>query len=135
MARTFEIEVPREFLNWVNGLQSGMSPTRQEAMMMDQALDFMLTETQRRIHVLTGDLKYTGRIVEAQIDGDMVMGGIEYGGMIGPTRGRMVDYAEFEFGRGGTHDAITPALAATETVFVEAFIDMATAMLERAIGG
>lgn len=135
MARTFEIEVPREFLHWATGLGAAMYPTAEEALMMDQAMDFMFTETQARVHVVTGDLKFTGRIVPARVDGDLIEGGIQYGGMVGPVRGKVVGYAEKEFGRGGSHDAITPAMSAAEMVFTEAFVDMVTSMLDRAVGG
>jgi hypothetical protein len=56
--------------------------------------------TQRHVHVLDGPLKASGRYDTQRLGRDQLEGAITYGGT--PD----VDYAVYEFARGGNHDAL-----------------------------
>jgi len=53
------------------------------------------------VHVITGQLQASGVVVPMRFDGQNIEGGLEYGN-------DFVDYAPFEFARGGEHDWLTP---------------------------
>lgn len=57
--------------------------------------------TQRRVHVLDGPLKASGRYEANRRGRDELEGTVTYGGT--PD----CDYAVYEFARGGNHDALT----------------------------
>jgi hypothetical protein len=72
--------------------------------------------TQSYAHVDTGDMKSSGRHA-AFIEDMTIVGEISYNGFVD---GRVVDYTQYEVGRGGSHDFFTQALNATDEMFRDA---------------
>ena len=81
-----------------------------------QAAEMMFSMTQTYVHVLSGDLISTGEVIFEQGDG-LFQATISYGGKPGAATGRMVDYAEYEIARGGSHDFLGRAMDDVEAVF------------------
>lgn len=82
-----------------------------------QATEAMFDASQEVVHVITGNLKASGRI-EVTPELGAVVGEVAYGGEVGIDR--FVDYAEYEAARGGEHDYLLRAFLETEDQFMEA---------------
>lgn len=80
--------------------------------------------TQRRTHVLDGFLKASGRYEVNRAGRDQLEGVITYGGT--PT----VDYAVYEFARGGNHDALTRGYEDSYERLRQAVIDTVDAEID-----
>lgn len=125
------VQVPQEFRRWVEGLTGGIPVTAEAALLWTAVGETMFIKTQEFVHVLSGDLKASGRLVETQVDGHLATFEIEYGGTATGTH--TVDYAPYEIARGGTHDFPARAARATEEMFEGAVSDMLLKMIEDAV--
>lgn len=128
---SFRIEVSQEMHRWVAALG--------DFQLDDAALtewhaanDKFFDRTQRYVHVLSGDLKTSGRM-SSDVDGKRLVGSTEYGGTTG-TEGQ-VDYAIYEIARGGSHDFIGRALASATDDFQEGLKKAITAQMKKNLGG
>lgn len=127
------VKIPDEFKKWRTGLDH-FTLADADTVLWDQANDYAFSETQRRVHVLSGDLKRSGRQDKAQIDGLTLIGGFTYGGVPGQFH-KIVNYAEYELARGGTHDFITPSVVAFRRRYEEAILEIAIRAVKRSVGG
>lgn len=97
--------VPDErYLKWIRGFDVLASEGigQEQVDMWEAAVEMFYVQTQRFAHVLSGDMKRSGRM-EARKDGPLrVVGTVRYGGVNG-TKGP-VDYVAYEVRRGGSHD-------------------------------
>ena len=100
----------------------------------EDALDRTYEHTQSIVHVITGALKASGKKYLTFTADNEVRWAIVYGGPDSPkvqgrdprgrfTAAKQVDYAFYEFRRGGTHDFMTPAVVANIDRFPEAMED------------
>jgi hypothetical protein len=111
--------------NWVKASKRfGPSIFAGDPADIEQAAGATFAHTQNDVHVITGSLKGSGRVeIRKMKTGTKVE--ILYGGY-SPGPNNPVTYAGFEFGRGGSHDFMTPAVVATQHLYPEG---MAKAML------
>ncbi|MFE2751566.1 hypothetical protein ACFXGA_06135 [Actinosynnema sp. NPDC059335] len=84
---------------WVNGLEKLGTPTQDARETWDRVTQQFFDRTQEHTHIITGRLIASGRYA-TQRRGDTIEGRITYGGT------EEVFYAAYEFGRGGSHDAL-----------------------------
>lgn len=124
---TIQIVGTEGIVKWARAFAGGVDVTEDEEMLFEQAVDYLFNQTQNRVHVLSGDLKASGR-ERVWREGPAVFGEIEYGG-------GEVDYAWFEMRRGGSHDFMSPAVVATERLFGAALEEAVDSMMRRALGG
>lgn len=102
MANRFRFDVDID--HWVNGaagFEVAWKARAKPKIERTMARAFEIADNQ--VHVITGFLKSTGSY-EVRDEGDSIIGEILYG----------ADYAIYEFGRGGEHDALTPAIIEVE---------------------
>lgn len=83
-----------------------------------QATDFFFDRTQAAVHILSGDLKTSGRSDVHREGPATVVGEVVYGGVMGSEG--FVDYAEYEARRGGDHDWMAVAWEQSEREFSDA---------------
>lgn len=108
-----EILVPAEFQAWTRGFGALPSDAAREAEAeWGLATDLFFDRTQAAVHVITGDLKRTGR-QGVRVEDDTVVGSVTYGD-------ETVDYAVHEFARGGPHDALAVGWEAAAETFERA---------------
>lgn len=90
---------------WTDALRAISGPGVETVAELESIMDTAFEETQALVHIITGSLKGSGRTSfhthESQWDGEISYGGPSPGFPHDP-----VDYAEKEFGRGGSHDAM-----------------------------
>jgi hypothetical protein len=111
---SFKIITPRNFVSWSLGARSIAGGfLGAGAPLWHLANEHIFAETQRYVHVITGDLKESGR-EEVHLEGLRVVATVSYGG-------GDVDYAEYEFARGGTHDALARGWEASQGTFQDTF--------------
>lgn len=91
---------------WIRGLDQLGEPDEAAEEVWRQVTDVMFDRSQARVHILTGDLKASGRS-ETRREGDRIVGEIEYD----------ADHAIYEFRRGGKHDALGLAFKETYEMF------------------
>lgn len=89
--------------------------------------------TQSYVHVISSDLKGSGRM-ETSISGAQIDAEITYGGTMG-SRGRLVDYAQHELARGGSHDYIRRGYLKSEKILQDGIGKSLMAMMNDAFGG
>ncbi len=124
--RDFRIEVDPLMGAWVRALSS--FEVDDVAVREWQAVnDVYFSRTQQYAHVLSGDMKRSGR-QETRTAGRQIITETVYGGVSG-SQGRPVDYAIYEIRRGGSHDFIGRALNATATTFQQGLQDAVTAQM------
>lgn len=82
--------------------------TYSDILRFESVLASQYTSTQRRVHVVTGSLKLSGK-VESDATDNKWEGSISYGGVSAGIN-NPVDYAEFERERDGSHDFLDPAV-------------------------
>lgn len=90
----------QEVLNELDRLQH---PDFEAIAELEQVLSEVFTLTQAEVHVITGSLRGSGS-TSSGFDGQTWTGGVSYGG---PSPGfpfDPVEYAFYEWRRGGTHD-------------------------------
>lgn len=89
---------------WIAGAKgfSGQYP-KELAKEFDDSVLRLFDRTQRRVHVWTGELKASGRVVPAKMSGESVNVGVEY----------TSDHGMWEMLRGGEHDFLTEPLNET----------------------
>lgn len=97
--------VPDErFIRWQRGFDlladKGVGP--EQVRQWQAAVEVFYTATQRHAHVLSGDMKRSGRMEVRQDGGLEIVGSVRYGGTVGA--GGNVDYVIYELRRGGSHD-------------------------------
>lgn len=90
----------------------------------DTAMERFYDRSQQFVHVDSVNLKRSGRHTPAVRVVHRVMADLVYGGTHG------VDYAIYEFGRGGVHDAPQRAMNATAANFARTVGDMAMGAAE-----
>jgi len=95
---------------WIDGLDKFGVPTPEMERRWRQATDVFFDRTQQYVHVVSAELKASGRM-DTFSDQRNIVGQVSYGGTAA------CDYAVYEFARGGDHDALTRGFAAAERVF------------------
>jgi hypothetical protein len=115
MATRLELVVPTDLDIW----QAGFTLLPEElvlaaAAQWEIATDLFFDNTQQVVHVITGDLKASGRS-SVSVDGQTVVGEIVYGDVDG-LHG-FVDYAQFEEDRGGDHAYLARGWEASQSKF------------------
>lgn len=113
MIRNVSVTVSDDLAKWVNGLSDFEigDPALEQ---WQQVADVFFERTQRFVHIISGDLKTSGK-EEVSVDRKTVNADTTYGGVFG-TRGP-VDYAVYELANGGAHDFFTRALTSTASEF------------------
>jgi hypothetical protein len=121
----FDVDGLDEILDGFKELSQGASrPMREEWAKSSGGFHDKAQET---VHVITGALKATGR-VEFEAEPEQCSVELSYGGPIPAElltdemlelRGDRVDYAQFEQDRGGSHDWLNIAFAATSMDFTD----------------
>lgn len=116
---SIEVTVSAEWDRWVAGL-SDVGPQVEESAerTFEQAGDVFFSRTQSNVHVITGDLLSSGRVVTERTR-DGVQTEVRYGGVPGAS-GRIVDYAVHEENRGGSHAFMARSWEQTEKMFARA---------------
>lgn len=89
----------------------------------EQATERFYDRSQQYVHVDTVALKRSGRHDTTRVV-HRVIGEVVYGGRFG------VDYALFEFARGGQHDALGRGFSATAATYAKTVGDMTMAAAE-----
>ncbi|HEV2927248.1 MAG TPA: hypothetical protein VGW74_01035 [Propionibacteriaceae bacterium] len=89
----------------------------------EQATERFYDHTQRFVHVDTVALKRSGRFEVSRV-AHRAIGEVIYGGRFG------VDYALFEMGRGGSHDALQLGMNVSAATYQATVGDMVMAALE-----
>lgn len=119
MGASLKVVVDPKFVQWRQSF--GQLPVRATAQtrMWQIAGDVMFDKSQQKVHVLSGDLKSSGRPAETKVEGLTVVAEIAY----------EAEHALFEFSRGGDHDALTRAFEETLKVFEKTLL----AMMENAM--
>lgn len=109
MAR-FQIQGLDTFYRWEQAAKRASRPDvlRPE---WEQANEIFFDRTQQYVHVITGDLKSSGR-QRVVIEGGRLVGYVQYGD-------GTVDYAQAELDRGGDHDFLGRGWEATQ-VYISA---------------
>ena len=111
------ITVPLEFDRWIDGLED-FDPTPEIIDEWDGAMDRLYGVSQETVHVITNDLRSSGRYTPPEDDGNgRVSSELIYGG------DGKCDYAIYEHQRGAPHDWITQAFARTRPGFEQALAD------------
>lgn len=114
MSDEFRIETPTSFRQWSLGARALAGGFRGAGgPLWAAANDTFFGYTQEFVHVLSGDLKATGR-QEIHLEGSRVVATVEYGS-------DEVDYAQFEIDRGGEHDFMGRAWLSSQPVFEAVF--------------
>lgn len=98
---------------WIDGLANMGTPGDDAVAEWREATEVFYDRTQAATHVLSGDLKASGRY-DVRTEGRQIVGTVTYGGT------ELVDYAQWEFMRGGNHDALTVGFAQARDEFIEA---------------
>lgn len=88
---------------------------------LEAVLDLAFTATQAVVHIQTGSLKSSGK-TESDLHGEVWEGAIEYGGSSNGFPNDPVEYAIYEWERGGTHDFMRPA-ELFDDAYAEAIIE------------
>ncbi len=103
---------------WINGLDktSAGRPSDRALELWGEATRTMYDHSQDMVHVITGDLFLSGDY-DAERRGRSLIGTVSYGGPEAP-------YAEYEFARGGDHDALTRAYVATHPTFERTLVEI-----------
>jgi hypothetical protein len=96
---------------WIAGFEATAKsrPSEEALLRWGQATEEMYDRSQEYVHIITGDLFLSGERDTAK-SGWRLVGTVSYGGPEAP-------YAEYEFGRGGDHDALLRAYVATHDTF------------------
>lgn len=117
-SKTVQIVVPDQYERWIAGFQT-MPVVMARAIESQWAIatDLLLDRSQDAIHVISGDLKTSGR-ADSRLEGTTVVGEVTYGGVMG-TEG-MVDYAMEEEDRGGEHAYLALGWSQAESAFSKA---------------
>lgn len=87
-----------------------------------QAGEMFFAETQRVVHVYPingGSLKASGAVNFLSAGDEVLVAEVSYGGPTSGPRG-YVDYAVYEFGRGGDHDALARGFESSQAFFLGA---------------
>lgn len=83
-------------------------PSLADGLRFDSILQAVYAQTQLIVHVITHSLKSSGRVNSTnrnnKLDGEVRYGGPSPGSVYDPVK-----YAEYEQGKGGTHDFMEPA--------------------------
>jgi hypothetical protein len=111
----FKIIVPKQWQRWSLGaraMKGGfLGPGNRQ--FWELANEFFYAETQRLVHVISGDLKASGR-EEVHLEGVRVVGAVAYGD-------EQVVYAQYEIDRGGDHDFMGRAWEQSQATFQAVF--------------
>jgi|SRR5690606_35238765 len=102
---------------WISGMDRlGERVGEHQVAEWRYATERFYDRTQQYVHVLDGNLKTSGRcaVDPHRLD---IEGSVTYGGT--PE----CDYAIYEFGRGGNHDALTRGFVANVETFEQAIVD------------
>lgn len=107
------------YAGWLRGLDRLPEEAAREAETEWQvSTELLFDRSQQYAHILSGDMKATGRY-DVQADGLTVVGEVVYGGAVAGTD-TVVDYAWYEHQRGGDHayllrafEAVQPLMRAT----------------------
>ena len=113
MADQFVFLGSDDFERWARGARS--TNYRSALSQWEEANDYFFDRTQELVHVITGALKRSGG-KDVWIEGGRVVAEVGYGD-------EGVVYADFEFDRGGPHDALGLGWEASQEKFMEVFGD------------
>lgn len=110
------VTVSREFDVWLASFARAADISVEAKVEWQQAMDILYGRSQELVHVVSGNLKASGR-TDVVTEGLNVVGSLVYGD-------ETVDYALAEISRGGSHDYLTPAMTATQGMFEMAMIEV-----------
>lgn len=105
---------------WLDALDAHIGPGSETVLALGAVLAAQFEQTQQYVHVVTGSLKASGRSKQ-RTNEDSWTGEIRYGGSAPGYPHPVVRYAEEEFTRGASHDAMRD-------------IDLYSDLYERALG-
>lgn len=88
---------------WLGELERVAAPHFRTVTELEHVLSAMFNQTQQDVHVITGSLRGSGR-PSSEFDGEVWSGTISYGGPSPGFPNDPVEYAQYEWGRGGDHD-------------------------------
>jgi hypothetical protein len=109
---------------WIDGLDKFADPDAEDVAMWRAATDVFFAKTQDLVHIDSGDLKKSGR-TDTREQGNRIVGEVEYGGT--PE----VNYAVYEFRRGGAHDALLRGYLASQRHFQATLAEMLVKKVDR----
>jgi hypothetical protein len=107
LTASVQVIVPREIAVWERGFRYLAGEVAARGVPTWQAATEVFFEaTQRYVHVITGQLKASGRMA-VRAEGDQIVGEVAY----------EAHYAVYEFRRGGAHDALTRGWETAEATY------------------
>jgi hypothetical protein len=95
---------------WIDGLDKFDEPDEEDLKRWNGATRFFFDKTQTAVHIDSRALQKSGRWSSSRV-GHTLIGEVEYGGT--PA----VDYAIYEFRRGGEHDALNRGFVMAKRTF------------------
>jgi hypothetical protein len=113
MADTLKVVVPTRFQAWERGAKSLARGFARRSFEWNLANEHFFGETQRFVHVVSGDLKRSGQ-ERVELEHGSLVAIVEYGS-------DTVDYAQQELDRGGEHDFFALAWESSQSVFEAVF--------------
>jgi hypothetical protein len=114
MGNQMRIVVPEKFQRWTLGARTLAGGFRGVGgPLWHLANEQFFSYTQEYVHVVSGDLKRSGR-EEVGLEGARVVATVEYGN-------EEVPYAQIEIDRGGDHDFMGRAWEASQPIFEDIF--------------
>lgn len=99
------VKITAHMDDWFEACDALTGPGVETVAALDAVIDAAFAETQTLVHVITGSLKGSGRTFSDVSEGEW-SGGISYGGPSPGFPNNPVNYAKYEFGRGGEHNAL-----------------------------
>lgn len=136
MANSVRFVSDGNFQHWLSSFKDlsrvKVSPAAEKEWRLANEVFFQFTQSY--VHVLSSDLKGSGRM-ETSINGAQIDADITYGGTIGNATGRRVDYAQHELARGGSHDFIRRGYLKSEKILQDGIGKSLMAMMDEAFGG
>lgn len=117
---TVRFQVPAEFKGWQMKFQGLVSELKAQDELWTAAGEVYFAHTQRLSHVISGDMRASGRL-ESETGDAEVAAIVTYGN-------ETVDYAGYEQARGGSHDYLGRAWEASEATLRDAISQMWSAV-------
>lgn len=125
MKGQFSITADPTLKRWIGGL-GGLTVNGAAVDAWRAAGDIYFSSTQELVHVLSGDLRRSGRST-IDFDKTTITNTITYGGAFGA--GGQVNYALYEIRRGGSHDFVGRALTASAARMTSQLVNSVQNML------
>lgn len=107
-----EFVEPPNWGSWVRGFKDLGRKAAAADTARTMALNLFFARTQQYVHIISGDLKRSGKVTKSW-SGGVWVGEVQYGSTD-------VDYAHAEIARGGSHDFVGRAWESTEAIMAKA---------------